>query len=83
MAYYLLNTDKPEELAEKIKNKLVSMNFYNTDNPPPYSFRPFGDIYFTHDVKPEQGVIHRKQAGSYSHDLCGSFCNYYCYNKLH
>ena len=58
MGYFVLNSDRADELAEKIKSGLVEMNLYNKDNPPPYSFRPFSDIYFADDVRPEMGVIH-------------------------
>jgi len=58
MGYFVLNSNKPDELAEKIKSGLVEMNLYSEDNPPPYSFRPFSDIYFADDVRPELGVIH-------------------------
>ncbi len=58
MGYFVLSSDRADELAEKIKSGLVEMNLYNKDNPPSYSFRPFSDIYFADDVRPEMGVIH-------------------------
>jgi len=58
MGYFVLNSNNADELAEKIKSGLVEMNLYSENNPPPYSFRPFSDIYFADDLRPELGVIH-------------------------
>jgi len=56
MGYFVLSSDRVDELAEKIKSGLMEMNLYR--EPPPYSFRPFSDIYFADDVRPEMGVVH-------------------------
>jgi len=56
MGYFVLNSERADELAEKIKSGLMEMNLYQ--NPPPYTFRPFSEIYFADDVRPELGVVH-------------------------
>ena len=56
MGYFVLGSNRVDELEEKIQGSLMKMNLYS--EPPPYTFRPFGDIYFADDVRPEMGVVH-------------------------
>lgn len=56
MGYYVLKSDRVDELAGKISSGLMEMNLYR--EPPPYSFRPFSNIYFADDIRPEMGVVH-------------------------
>ncbi|MFO7851648.1 MAG: ABC transporter permease [Bacteroidota bacterium] len=56
MGYFVLRSNGVEELEEKIQSGLMEMNLYSES--PPYSFRPFSNIYFADDIRPEMGVVH-------------------------
>ena len=58
MGYFILNTGDVNSLADKINKRLVTLGFYDENNPPGFLFRPFGDIYFNNSVVAEQGVSH-------------------------
>jgi putative ABC transport system permease protein len=59
MGYYVLSTNNPDALTDKINSKLVETGIYNSDdNPANYWLRPFRDIYFFNDAATEQGVVH-------------------------
>jgi len=50
MGYFILNTGDVNSLADKINKRLVTLGFYDENNPPGFLFRPLGDIYFNNSM---------------------------------
>lgn len=56
MGYFVLNTDNPDALVDKMISSLIEINVYS--EAPSYSLRPYSDIYFLDEDINEHGIIH-------------------------